>query len=144
MKGYFGIGIINGKTESNIGTLWRSAKIFGADFIFTVGRRYQRQCSDTTKAPLHIPLYHYHDFDDFYSHIPYDCQLVGVELDERSIGMKHFVHPRRCIYLLGAEDRGLPERALAKCLHIVQLPGEHCLNVSVAGSIVMCDRIVKG
>ena len=32
-RGYFGIGIFHGKTETNIGTLWRSAAILGADNI---------------------------------------------------------------------------------------------------------------
>jgi len=143
MRGYFGIGIVNGKIESNIGTLWRSANIYGADFIFTIGNRYKKQCSDTMKTTRHIPLYHYDNFDDFYKHIPHGCQLVGVELDERSEDIKSFAHPKCCVYLLGAEDNGLPEKALQKCKHIVQLPGEHCLNVAVAGSIVMYDRKIK-
>jgi len=32
---------------------------------------------------------------------------------------------------------------LNDCDRIIQLPGEHCLNVSVAGSIIMYDRHVK-
>jgi hypothetical protein len=35
VRGYFGIGIYHGKTEENIGTLWRSAYAYGADFVFT-------------------------------------------------------------------------------------------------------------
>ena len=42
MCGYCGIGIENGKAEVNLGTLWRSAHIFGAVFLFTVGRRYRQ------------------------------------------------------------------------------------------------------
>jgi len=48
-RGFFGIGIQNIKTESNIGTLWRSANILGADFIYTIGKRYKKQSSDTMK-----------------------------------------------------------------------------------------------
>lgn len=40
---YFGIGIYHVKNEENIGTLWRSANISGADFIFTIDRRYNGQ-----------------------------------------------------------------------------------------------------
>lgn len=36
-RGYFGIGVYHSKNADNIGTLWRSAAIFGADFIFTNG-----------------------------------------------------------------------------------------------------------
>lgn len=143
MRGYFGIGIQNNKTLVNIGTLWRSANILGADFIFTIGKRYKKQASDTLKTPRHIPLYHYLDFADFYNHMPYDCQLIGVELDNRSVGLKQFNHPQRGIYLLGAEDSGLTQEALGKCHHIVQLAGDFCMNVAVAGSIVMYDRLNK-
>jgi tRNA (guanosine-2'-O-)-methyltransferase len=43
MRGYYGIGIENVKTAENVGTLWRSAYILGASFIFTIGKRYKKQ-----------------------------------------------------------------------------------------------------
>ena len=142
-RGYFGIGVFNGKNDQNIGTLWRSANIMGADFIFTIGKRYRRQCSDTSKTPRHIPLFNYENWEDFKKHIPFDCPVVAIELDEDSIPIKRYVHPERCIYLLGAEDNGIPKKILEQCRDIVQLPGDFCMNVSVAGSIVMYDRINK-
>jgi len=142
-RGFFGIGIQNIKTESNIGTLWRSANILGADFIYTIGKRYKKQSSDTMKTFKHIPLYHYETFEDFYNHLPFDCRLVGIELDDKSRKLEKYVHPERCVYLLGAEDHGLTKEALAKCHDIIQIAGDHCLNVSVAGSIVMYDRYSK-
>ena len=142
-RGYFGIGIENTKTELNIGTLWRSAKILNASFIFTIGKRYKKQASDTLKAYRYIPFYQYDTFIEFYRMMPYDCMLIGVELDERANQINNFIHPERAIYLLGAEDNGISKEALAKCQAIIQLPGEHCLNVAVAGSIVMYDRLTK-
>ena len=32
-RGYFGIGIMNPKTEMNVGSLWRSANILGATSV---------------------------------------------------------------------------------------------------------------
>ena len=142
-RGYFGIGIYHGKTESSIGTLWRSAAILGADFIFTIGRRYKKQASDTMKTPRHIPLFNYTDYDDFFRHVPYDCPVVAVELSDNSIPLERYIHPERCIYLLGAEDHGLPEIILTRCRDTVQLIGDYCMNVATAGSIVMYDRAVK-
>ena len=142
-RGYFGIGIYHGKTESNIGTLWRSAAILGADFIFTIGRRYKKQASDTMKTPRHIPLFNYTDYDDFFRHVPYDCPVVAVELSDNSIPLEKYVHPERCIYLLGAEDHGLSESILIRCRDTVHLIGDYCMNVATAGSIVMYDRAVK-
>ena len=143
MRGYFGIGIYHGKNEENIGTLWRSANILGADFIFTVGKRYHYQSSDTMKTPRHIPLYNYSDWDDMFSHIPYDCPVVAIEIAENSIPIKKYRHRERCIYLLGAEDHGIPQEILSRCKDVIQLPGNVCMNVSTAGSIVMFDRMNK-
>lgn len=142
-RGYFGIGIYHCKREANVGTLWRSAAILGADFIFTVGKRYKQQCSDTMKAPRHVPLFHYETFDDFFKHLPYDCPVVAVELDEHSISLERYCHRDRCIYLLGAEDYGLPKEVLERCRETVQLLGHYCYNVATAGSIVMYDRAAK-
>lgn len=144
MGGFFGIGIENTKTGMNVGTLWRSAQIMGASFIFTIGTRYKLQASDTLKTPGNIPLYNHKTFEEFYEAMPYNCTLVGVEMDERSVQIEQYRHPKRCIYLLGAEDNGLTKKALDACHQVIQLPGKFSLNVAVAGSIVMYDRnIIK-
>jgi tRNA G18 (ribose-2'-O)-methylase SpoU len=143
MRGYFGIGIEHVKSEVNVGTLFRSAMILGADFAFTIGRRYPKQSSDTLKSWRHVPFIEYADFDDFYSHLPLECRLVGVEIVPEAKPLAQFTHPERAVYLLGAEDHGLSKRALAKAHFKVVLPGAYCLNVSTAGAIVMYDRITK-
>ncbi|WP_371188792.1 RNA methyltransferase [Thalassotalea maritima] len=141
--GFFGIGIYNNKEQSNIGTLWRSAYIMGASFIFTVDSKYKKHTSDVVNAWQKIPLYHYQDMDDLIAHLPYDTRLVGVELDDRAEQIIDYAHPHRCVYLLGNEQSGLPKIAVERCHQLLQLPGEYSLNVSVAGSIVMYDRIAK-
>lgn len=141
LPGFCGIGIERSKTPVNVGTLWRSAAILGADFIFTVGKRYPRQASDTIKAWRHIPLWEFEDLDDLRT--PYDCRLVGVEMDERARMVADFTHPARAVYLLGAEDNGLTRKALDRCHALIKLPGAYSLNVAVAGSIVLHDRAAK-
>jgi tRNA G18 (ribose-2'-O)-methylase SpoU len=146
-RGYFGIGIENGKTPHNLGTLWRSAHNLGADFIFVIGKRYPRQASDTTKAWRSIPLYQHDTFTDFYKSMPYDCQLIGVEYPhDRAKPLPEFKHPERAIYLLGSEDSGLSKEAKEKCHLFTMIPGsrlQQSLNVAVAGSIIMYDRISR-
>jgi tRNA G18 (ribose-2'-O)-methylase SpoU len=142
-RGYFGIGVFHSKNSDNVGTLWRSAAIMGASFIFTIGKRYKKQATDTMKAYRHIPLYNYLDMDDFVKHIPYDCPVVAIEISDKSIYIRNYIHPERCIYLLGAEDYGIPPEVLNKCRDVIQIPGEYCYNVSAAGSIVMYDRMTK-
>lgn len=138
-----GIGIMGHKRDHNIGTLWRSAYILGASYIFTIGKKYKKQTSDVLKTWARIPLFHYADFEDFRSHLPYDCRLVGVELDDRATPLKDFVHPKRAVYLLGAEDNGLPPKVLDECHELIQLPGTNSLNVAVTGSIILNDRVEK-
>lgn len=145
VRGFFGIGVCHSKSPQNIGTLWRSAHCFGADFIFTVGRRYERQTSDTMKTQRSIPLYNYTDMDDLVAHLPFECRLIGIELDVRAKPLATFSHPEQACYLLGAEDHGLPPSFLDRCHSVVQVEGaSRCLNVAVAGSVVMWDRVVKG
>ena len=35
-----------------------------------------------------------------------------------------YTHPERAVYLLGAEDFGLPEDVIASCDDVIQLPGD--------------------
>jgi len=143
MRGYFGIGIYHTKTEINIGTLWRSAFNFGASFIFTIGKRYKHQASDTCKSWKKIPLYHYGDYGEFKTHIPSGCRIIAIEYDDKSRDIKNFIHPEQCIYLLGAEDHGIPRSILDEVNGIVHINTPMCLNVAVAGSVVMYDRMIK-
>lgn len=143
LRGYFGIGIFNTKTKVNLGTLWRSAHNFNAEFIFTIGRRYKKQCSDTTKAYRHIPLFNFETFECFSKSRPYNCILVGIEQSKKSIDIKYFQHPERCIYLLGSEDNGLPNWIQDRCQKVIHISSPMSLNVAVAGSIIMFDRLQK-
>ncbi|MEX1001112.1 MAG: RNA methyltransferase [Crocinitomicaceae bacterium] len=140
---FFGIGVYQPKTTHNIGTLWRSAYILGASFIFIIDGKYTGQTSDTLKTWAKIPFYKYDDFDHFYKSLPHSTQLVGIEMYENSTPIRTFAHPARAAYLLGAENNGLPEAVLGRCHHLVQLPGSRSMNVAVSGSIVLYDRINK-
>ena len=139
-RGYFEIGIFHCKTYENVGTLWRSAYQLGAAGIFTIGRRFKKQASDTVKAYRHIPYREYNTLEEFLSNRPHDCVLIGIEQD--GTPLRHVVHPERAIYLLGAEDHGLTKEAISKCQHTIELDSVqmNSYNVAVAGSIVMYHR----
>lgn len=141
-NGYFGIGVFQMKNRLNLGTLWRSAVNLNADFIFVIGKRFKRESFDTINAFKKIPLYEYDSFEQFYDNIPYSCQLICVEQSNKSIPLKSFSHPKCCAYLLGSEDGGIPEKIM-KNKSVVHIESESCLNVAVAGSIIMYDRQIK-
>lgn len=140
-RGYFEIGIINGKDKANIGTLWRSAYQLGAAGIFTIGSRYTHQASDTTKAYRHIPLRQYRTFSDFIITKPEGVPIMGIEMGGTPLST--VAHPESVIYLLGAEDTGLPEWIKPYCNHIVSLEAvkQPSYNVAIAGTLVMYDRM---
>ena len=141
--GYFEIGVYNPRNSANIGTLWRSAFQLGAAGIFTIGRPYRRQTSDTAEALFHIPLRHFASFDEFLAARPVGALLVGIEMG--GMPLAQFQHPERAIYLLGAEDSGLPASVQAACNCVVSIETvrSQSYNLAVAGSIVMYDRLAK-
>ena len=138
--GYFEIGIYHPKTEMNVGTLWRSAIQLGAAGIFTIGLRYRKQSSNTYKAERHIPLRHFETFEEFLNARPYGALLIGVEMGGREL--TGYTHPKQAIYLLGAEDHGLPKEVMQKCNSVISLQAinQPSYNVAVAGSIIMYHR----
>lgn len=140
-RGFFEIGIYHPKTEINMGTLWRSAFQLGAAGIFTVGRRYERQSSDTLKAWRHIPLRHYANMEALWESLPNDAPVVAVE--EGGTPLRQFEHPQRAVYLLGAEDHGLPPAVIERCHRHVSIESVaySSFNVAVAGSLVMYHRM---
>lgn len=140
---FFGIGILNNVNELNIGTLWRSAYVLGASFIFTVDKKYKQQMSDVTRAWTKIPLYHYKTIQDLKENLPYSTRLIGVEMTSDSVALAEFKHPERAVYLLGNEQIGLSKKVLEECHCVISFPGNFSLNVAVAGSIVMYDRVSK-
>lgn len=142
-RGYFSIGIYHPKTVENVGTLWRSAFIMGAAYIFTIGKRYKKQPSDTVCAWRHIPLMEFETWEDFKTARPSGSLLVAVENSAGAKPVRNFCHPERAVYILGSEDHGLPDSVLSEANHTVILPGDFCLNVATSGSIIMFDRIQK-
>ena len=142
-RGYFGIGIYHGKTAANTGMLLRSAYVMGASFSFVIGSRYSREPTDTLNATAHCPLYEYDDFEQLLRHTPKGAKIIGIEQGGESLAS--FTHPHQAIYLLGAEDHGLPLGVAERCDRVVEIPTakEMSLNVAVAGSILLWDRQLK-
>ena len=72
--------------------------------------------------------------------MPDGAPLIAIEQSEKSISINAFQHPERAVYLLGAEDHGLSGEILEKCRSIIHINTVMCINVAVAGSIVMFHR----
>jgi tRNA G18 (ribose-2'-O)-methylase SpoU len=144
-RGFFVVGVFRPKREANVGSLWRSASLYGAAMVFTVGARYARQASDTPNTPAHTPLLHFVDVEDLVEHLPHGCPLVGVEMADEAVPLAGFAHPLRAAYLLGSEDNGLPAEVLKRCHHAVRIESVQpwSMNVACAGTVLLYDRHVK-
>jgi tRNA G18 (ribose-2'-O)-methylase SpoU len=140
-RGYFAIGAERMSKALNLGNLMRSAHGFGASFTFTVGATYGalEAHADTSKGQLHLPHYNWKELADMA--LPSGCKLVGVELLDEAVDLPSFRHPLRAAYVLGPERGSLSPELLARCDHVVKIPTSFCVNVAMAGAIVMYDRV---
>ena len=139
-RGYFAIGAERMSKSLNLGNLMRSAHGFGASFTFTVGATYRalEAFADTSKTQLHLPHYNWSSLEEMA--LPQGCKLVGVELLDTAVDLPSFRHPLKAAYVLGPEQGSLSEELLARCDHVVRIPTSFCVNVAMAGAIVMYDR----
>lgn len=144
MRGYFGLGVEGISKSGNLGNLVRSAHAFGASFFFTIDAALDDralQTTDTSHAAGHIPFYKYPNLAAFT--LPKECVLVGVELMPDSIELPRFRHPQCAAYVLGPELGSLSPALVARCAYTVKIPMKFCVNVGVAGALVMYDRLVS-
>jgi tRNA G18 (ribose-2'-O)-methylase SpoU len=144
MRGYFGIGVEGLSKAHNLGALMRTGHAFGASFTFTVAADTRLRAvheTDTSKTSLHVPHYAFDGVDALM--LPRGCRLVGVELTADAIDLPEFRHPTAAAYVLGRELGNLSDAMLARCDHVVKIPTAFCLNVSVAGALIMYDRMTS-
>lgn len=143
-RGYFGIGVEGITKPGNLGNLVRSAHSFGASFFFTVAPHLdvkQVRSSDTSKAWENLPFFEYEDMDDF--RLPKKCSLVAVEFCKDSIELPSFRHPQAAAYILGPEMGNVSPEMMERADHVIKIPMQFCVNVGVAGAIVMYDRLIS-
>jgi len=144
MRGYFGIGVEGISKEMNVGNLFRSAHAFDASFVFTVRAAYTRRGgarADTSDSLAHLPFYEFPDIGEML--LPASCKLVGVELIDDSIELPSFHHPPQAAYILGPERGELSPEMLERCDHVIKIPTKFCVNVGIAGALVMYDRVLS-
>lgn len=144
MRGYFGIGVEGISKPMNVGNLLRSAHSFGASFFFTVNPTVDvrgMRDSDTSGAFGHLPFYNFETVNDLI--LPRGASLVAIELLEDSVELPSFRHPQQAVYVLGPELGNVSPEMLARCDHKIKIPMKFCVNVGVAGALVMYDRLIS-
>lgn len=144
MRGYFGIGVEGISKPMNVGNLMRSAHAFGASFFFAIAPAIpvgRARHADTSDSAAHMPLYTFESIEHLM--LPRGCALVGVELTEAARDLPSFYHPASAAYVLGPERGSLSPALMDRCDHLIKIPAKFCINVGVAGAIVMYDRVAS-
>ena len=129
LRGYFAIGAEGISKTVNFGNLARAANAFGASFVFLVDpdvRLRDALATDTSGVAGQLPGYH---------HRP------GELLDD-AVDLPSFRHPSCAAYVFGPERSILSPAMRARCRHIVRIPTRFCVNLAIAGAIVMSDRML--
>lgn len=143
-RGYFGMGVEGISKPMNLGAVLRTAHAFNASFAFTIGAQFDVAsvlASDTSVAFNSLPLQLYERLDDLQ--LPFGCRLIGIEIAEDAVELPSFTHPLAAAYVLGAERDSLSPELQARCDFIVKIPTKFCVNLAVAGAIVMYDRMIS-
>lgn len=143
MRGYFAIGVEGSNKVMNAGNLLRTTHAFGGSFFFFVRPTLNMQeleLSDTARSTGEMPVYQFNSAKDLF--LPKGCKLVGVELTEDAIDLPRFYHPKQAAYVLGPEKGNLSPEMQARCDFMVKIPMKFCVNVGIAGSLVIYDRLI--
>jgi tRNA G18 (ribose-2'-O)-methylase SpoU len=133
--------------EHNVGTLVRTAHAAAAEEVILLGDREWNveaaRTSDLYTEIVQLPA----DTEALRNHVKeHGWNLVAVELTEDSTNLFEAEYPDRPCFLLGAEIGGVPQKLLGDARLIVQIPQwglVPCLNLAVAGSIVVYDYLAK-
>ncbi len=136
----------NTTKEHNVGTLVRTAHAAAAEEVVLVGER-EWNIEAAKTAELYTEVTILPDEKAFLEHVEYKrYDLVAVELSPHSVSLFEARYPKRPCFLLGTEVGGLPESLLAAAALTVEIPQwglVPCLNLAVAGSIVVYDYLGK-
>ena len=133
--------------EHNVGTLVRTAHAAAASEVILLGEREWNieaaRTADLFTEIVQLPA----EPRALKAHLKaHNWNLVAVELDETSTNLFEASYPPRPCFLLGAEIGGVPQELLDSAELIVQIPQwglVPCLNLAVAGSIVVYDHLAK-
>jgi tRNA G18 (ribose-2'-O)-methylase SpoU len=138
------IAMVNIDYDSNAGAAWRSVNFFGfKEFVHVQkeGRRINRRPCQGVQN--YTPIKHVYNVNELFEYIKEKNYIpVAVEnnINYPCKNLLQYVPLRRSIFIFGAENGGLTEEVLDKCLDIVTIPAYgsvRSLNVAATSSIVM-------
>ena len=146
------VGLHQAKDPANLANTRRAMSCYGGGRLFVSGERMGRALNTDERLPRPLRDRRYDNvkmqlgMKDFPTsieawakegYIPVAIEVSG------SQNLAYFEHPKNAIYVFGPEDGSLPPQILSRCHAHVVIPTLHCLNLAVAVSTVLYDRMAK-
>lgn len=142
----FAVCCVNVLGDLNIGTMMRSAVLYGADEFFVAGRRRYNRCStvgaqnyvnityiDCMRDEMNVDWSKILDAIRTKGYVPVVCETNGKDV-------RHYAFPEKPCFIFGNEGLGLPKAmidAVDEHISIRQFGVMRSHNVAVAASIIM-------
>lgn len=136
----------NTTIEHNVGSLVRTAHAVAAEEVLLVGDRdWNVEAAKTAEDFTDVTVLP--DEASFLDHVRRKgWSLVAVETDPGAVSLFDAEYPENPCFVLGAERFGLPPTLIEAADLVVEIPQWGlipCLNLAVAGSIVIYDYLAK-
>ena len=143
-EGLAAVALHRPSRPENIGGVLRAGDVYGVERVVLGGGALPPEPlghpTDTTQAWRRIPVVL---TDEVLDALPQGCVAVAVERVAEATPLPEFEHPERTMYVFGPENGSLEEALLARCSHVVSIPGHVCSNLAAAVNVVLYDRIAK-
>lgn len=140
---FVGVGLLNPKSPSNVGSVMRAAGCYRVDAVFYTGTRYDRAaafCTDTHQAASRIPL---SKVDELLCAAPASARIVCVEFVEGAEPLPNYQHPENALYIFGPEDGSIDQAIIDRASSVVYVPTDMCMNLAASVNVLLYDRLAK-
>lgn len=148
-KSPFVIVLDNIRSQSNVGSVFRTADAFLAESIFLCGitarpphREIQKTALGATES---VPWKYFKETSSAIAELKSEgYKIVGIEQVEGSVSLSDFVVNRDTKYALvfGHEVNGVDQTVIDECDYVVEIPQfgtKHSFNIAVSAGIVLWE-----
>ena len=141
-RGHCGIAMFNPQYRENMGAVARATGCFDVDYMAVVGGNY-KHAATAVGHDKHVPIWQFERLSQLFKTMPHNTEIVAIDYDENAEKLADFEHPERALYVLGQEGPAFElagdtiEQAKDQTVYIET---EYCMNVAVAGNMVLRDR----